>query len=168
MDFYYSRKKLFGLFVLSLIVLFVAAFVARVLGMSSGVTTVIVFCPILFVLVSYFLWMFPRRLAHIDENSIQIDHSVPLMWKDVVAARKIVNKHMCGKSIVVFDLKPKVVYPLTFMQSFCQSTKFTAFSIPLYAMKCCPRCMARTASCYAPISCRTETPSAPPWRRLWR
>ncbi len=135
MDFYYSRKKLFALFIVSLIVLAVAACVARFLNMSSGVTTVIVFCPILFVLVSYFLWMFPRRLAHIDNNSIQIDRAVPLMWKDVAKARKIVSNHLCKRNIIVFDLKPGKVYPLTLMQSFCQSTKFTAFSIPLYAMK---------------------------------
>lgn len=134
MDFYYSRKKLFGLFLFSLFVLGVALYSAYILNMQLGVTVVIVFCPILFVMASFFVWLCPRRLAHIDKRAIQIDHAVPLLWKDVIAAKKTLSNNCCGREIIVFELKPGVIYPLTWMQDFCKSTKFTAFSIPLYAM----------------------------------
>lgn len=134
MAFYYSRKKLFGLFVISLLILLVALYSVCFFELRAGVSFIILCFPTLFVLASLFVWVRPQRVAKIDKRAIQIDRAVPLLWKDVKSARKNTSNRLCGRDIIVFDLKPRVIYPLTWMQEFCKSTRFTAFSIPLYAM----------------------------------
>ena len=134
MDFYYSRKKLLGLFVFSVLVLFGAVYSTYFFKMSIGLAIVILSFPTMFVSATSYVLFWPQRLAHLDKRAIQIDQSVPLLWSDVVAARKTVSSCLCGRKIIVFDLKPRVFYPLTTMQDLCKKTRFTAFSIPLYAM----------------------------------
>ena len=134
MNFYYSRKKLFELFVLSLLVFGVALYSVYFFSMRVGVATVILCFPILFVWASLYVFLCPPRVAKIDKRAIQIDRAVPLLWSDVKSAHKTTSNPVCGRDIIVFELKPRVIYPLTWMQEFCKSTRFTAFSIPLYAM----------------------------------
>lgn len=134
MDFYYSRKKLFELFIISLLVLAAALYSVCFFELRVGVSFVILCFPALFALASLFVLVCPQRVAKIDKRAIQIDRAVPLLWRDVKSAKKTLSNRLCGRDIIVFDLKPRVIYPLTWMQEFCKSTRFTAFSIPLYAM----------------------------------
>ena len=84
---------------------------------------------------SAWVYFFPQPLAVITRQSIKIDRSVPLLWKDVAfAEEKDVRCCLRRKHIIVFHLRGGVDYPLNFMQKLCRNSCFTAFSIPLYAM----------------------------------
>ena len=136
MDFYYSRKELRKIFIISLIIFAISLAITLTACNSVTMSLILMLFPTLFVVATIFILLFPQRLARIDERGIQIDHAVPLLWIDVVQARKIKAKVFCGgREAIVFDLKPRVVYPLTFMQNLCKNSEFTSFSIPLYAME---------------------------------
>lgn len=136
MDFYYSKKELRKIFTISLVVFIISLTITLTACNSVTMSLILMLFPTLFMIATSFVLFVPQRLAHIDERGIQIDHAVPLLWIDVVQARKIKAKVMCGgREAIVFDLKPRVVYPLTFMQNLCKNCEFTPFSIPLYAME---------------------------------
>lgn len=135
MDFYYGKQQLRKLFIFSATIFCFALVGALIIGIQTFSGALLLCFPFLFVATSLFVYIFPPRLARIDSRSIQIDRAVPLLWCDVVRARLTYSSCLKLRQIIVFELKPRVVYPLTFMQKICKYSRFTPFSIPLYAME---------------------------------
>ena len=135
MDFYYGKQQLRKLFIFSATIFCFALVGALIIGIQTFSGALLLCFTFLFVAASLFVYIFPPRLARIDSRSIQIDRAVPLLWCDVVRARLTYSSCFKLRRIIVFELKPRVVYPLTFMQKICKYSRFTPFSIPLYAME---------------------------------
>ena len=130
--FYYSRKKLvfyllFNLGLLSLALFFTwVIFPQYELIYSFALAT----CA-LSVLAIVIAMIIRHPLAVISSSSIKIDFCAPLKWKDIKRARKAV---FGPKELIIFEVKNLSKYKLNFMQKLIKNSKFSAFSIPLYAM----------------------------------
>ena len=130
--FYYSRKKLafyllFNLGLLSLALFFTwVIFPQYEIIYSFALTTCV-----LSVLAIVIAMIIRHPLAVISSSSIKIDFCVPLKWKDIKLARKVI---FGPKELIILDVKDLSKYKLNFMQKLIKNSKFSAFSIPLYAM----------------------------------
>lgn len=130
--FYYSRGKLllyllFNLGLLSLALFFTwIIFPQYEIIYSFALTTCI-----LSVLAIVIAMIIRHPLAVISSSSIKIDFCAPLKWKDIKRAHKIIVGH---KKLIILEVKNLSIYRLNFMQKLIKNSKFSAFSIPLYAM----------------------------------
>lgn len=72
-------------------------------------------------------------MAIITEDSIKIDHTNPLVWKDIESAEERLVK-CCGKERRVIVLLPKkdIQYKYNFLQK--HNGDFTPFCLPLYGI----------------------------------
>ncbi len=76
-------------------------------------------------------YIYPQRLALVDDKSITIDHCRPLLWKDIDYAEERIVR-CCFKKLKIIALVPKkgINYHYNFLQK--HNGEFTPFSIPLY------------------------------------
>lgn len=132
--FYYDRRKLRLLFLanlagLALVIVFGHALFAPFL--PAGLFAVLLcFCSLLAAAYVYF---FPQKLAIVTDEDIRLDRCHPLKWKNIAAAEETAIGPFRRRIII---LKPTADFGcrLTFMQHVCRHLRFTAFSVPLYAM----------------------------------
>lgn len=130
--FYYSRKKLlyyllFNLGLLSLALFFTwIIFPQYELIYSFALATCV-----LSVLAIIAAMIIRHPLAIITPSAIKIDFCETLKWKDIKRARKT---NFGPKELIILDVKNLSKYKLNFMQRIIKDSKFSAFSIPLYAM----------------------------------
>ena len=72
-------------------------------------------------------------MAVITDDTIKIDHSNPIAWKDIETGEERMVK-CCGKERRVIVLLPKkgIDYKYSFLQK--HNGDFTAFCLPLYGL----------------------------------
>lgn len=129
--FYYDRKKLVWLLGFYLVLLISAVGVTAAGGVGSWPVLVL---PVLAVAGAAYVYFFPKKLAVLSEEGIEIDHNALLKWEDIQAAEERFVSTVSKRKIIILRLREGVKYPLTFMQYICRNSEFTEFSIPLYAM----------------------------------
>lgn len=133
--FYYDRCQLFYAVLLNVFLLgfciCAGHYCPKYLWVISLITVV---CLVSFS-ASLYVFLFPQKLAIIDDEGIIIDHNAKLLWRDVAEIKKIWVSGLLGRKIIRFDLKADVSYPLTIMQKISKKSEYGAFSIPLYAMQ---------------------------------
>lgn len=135
-EFYYHRALLRHWAFFSFL-LFIAAmclpvhnFVQEVMALTARVVTFVS------LVGAAYVYLFPQRLALIEDDGITIDHNAKLKFKDVAKLEKVRVKGICcGRDILRFKLKKGSKYPLTFVQKLSKNSPYGAFSIPLYAMQ---------------------------------
>ena len=133
-EFYYNRRKLRNWLLISILMLI------AVFGVSPAVCGNVIFGHIVRVMVFCFFWsmlyvyLWPQKLAQIDDEGIIIDKNAKLKWSDIEKKERIQSKGFCGRSFIRFKLKKKAKYRLRLMQKISATSKYGAFSIPLYAM----------------------------------
>lgn len=133
-EFYYNRKMLLRWAVFSLILLLaVVNLSAPSFLMLVWVTTVKI-VTLCFCLSMFYVYMNPKRLAKIDDEGIIIDSNEKLKWADIDKAERFKKKCFCGRDFIRFKLKKNAKYHLRFMQKLSATSKYGAFSVPLYAM----------------------------------
>lgn len=129
--FYYDRRKLrlllaFNLCMLALLIIFGQAVFYPLIPLGL----LVILLWFVATLAAAHVYFFPQKLILVTDDEIKIDRGVPLKWRNVREAEELIGR----QRIIV--LKPVEGYRcrLTFMQRICQYSRFTAFSIPLYAM----------------------------------
>ena len=135
-EFYYNRKKLKNWAIVSLIILLIAlGFTATTLH-ELLLVSIIKIVALVSALAAFYVYLQPQKLAQIDKEGIIIDHNAKLKWEDIEAVERLGCRCCCcaGRKFLRFKLKKGVVYPLTWMQKISATSKYGAFSIPLYAM----------------------------------
>lgn len=133
-EFYYDRKKLRNWAIVSIILLLIALWFPAVKLYELIWVTAVKIVVLISALAAFYVFMNPQKLAQIDKEGIVIDHNAKLKWDDVEKVERIKSRCSCGSDFLRFKLKKGVTYPLTLMQKMSESSKFGAFSIPLYAM----------------------------------
>lgn len=136
-EFYYNRKKLRNWAIFSILLLVVALWFPASSLAEIVWLTIVKIIVLISAMAAFYVFMNPQRLAKIDDEGIEIDHNAKLKWKDVEAVERIggcCGCFCCGRNFLRFKLKKGVKYPLTFMQKMSATSKYGAFSIPLYAM----------------------------------
>lgn len=135
-SYFYSRRKLSLYLGFNLLLLFLAFSLAGWLfpDFWPYSQTVILLCLISVVsAAATLLWR--RPLAVITSGSITIDFCQPLPWKSVTAARKETVGHLFyKKKILILETGNLENYRYNWIQKAIRNSRFTAFSIPLYAM----------------------------------
>lgn len=94
---------------------------------------------VLFALLvfSLLIWVYKyamkQPMAVITDETIKIDHTNPIAWKDIESAEERMVK-CCGKERRVIVLLPKknIDYKYNFLQK--HNGDFTAFCLPLYGI----------------------------------
>ena len=117
-------------------------FICKFIAQNNIITTASQFYLLVCVMIltllslagSLFVVISPLNLAIVTDETIKIDHNQPLRWEDIEIAREFRVNNIFKRSVIALHLKQGVEYKLTFMQKICKNHKFTAFSIPLYAM----------------------------------
>jgi len=135
-EFYYDHNKLrtWALFSLCLLLIalgFTAPTLPEILFMTAVKIVTLISC-----LVAFYVYLEPQKLAQIDAEGIIIDHNAKLKWKDIESVERFGKCYccFCGRKFLRFKLKKGTQYPLTWMQKISSTSKYGAFSIPLYAM----------------------------------
>lgn len=134
--FYYSRRKLAFYLLFNLGLLLLAMFFTWTIFPEYGflyrfalITCFISVLAIIMVILIHY------PLAVITPQSIKIDMGVPLDWKDITGINLIkVGGRGFRREIITFDIKDISKYKLRFIQKLIHNSKFSAFSVPLYAM----------------------------------
>ncbi len=130
--FYYSRKKLVFYLLFNLGLLSLALFFTWVIFPQYEIIYSFALITCLLSVLAIIVAMIIRHpLAVITSSSIKIDFCAPLKWKDIKIAHKEIFGH---KELIIFDVKNLSKYKLNLMQKLIKNSKFSAFSIPLYAM----------------------------------
>ena len=135
-EFYYNHKKLRNWAFVSLCLLLIAlGFTATTLT-EIWLVTIIKIVALISCLVAFYVYLEPQRLAKIDDEGIIIDHNAKLKWTDIEKVERFGKCCCCccGRKFLRFKLKKGVKYPLTLAQKISSTSKYGAFSIPLYAM----------------------------------
>ncbi|MBQ9235566.1 MAG: hypothetical protein IJ184_03780 [Alphaproteobacteria bacterium] len=134
--FYYSRRKL-GLYLLANIVLLALAglFTWIIFPEYSIVYGYALITCAISLLASLIVFIFPMKLAVLDDEQIKIDHDEPISWSQI----KDIEKEgvvCCGIDRSIIRLVPYKLanYHKSLMQRLTNSSRFGMFSIPLYAM----------------------------------
>ena len=85
------------------------------------------------LLVWIYKYAMKQPMAVITDDTIKIDHSNPIAWKDIESAEERMVK-CCGKERRVIVLLPKkgIDYKYSFLQK--HNGDFTAFCLPLYGI----------------------------------
>ncbi len=129
--FYYDRRKLrlllaFNLCMLALLIIFGQAIFYPLIPLGL----LVILLWFVATLATAHVYFFPQKLILVTDEEIKIDRGAPLKWRNIREAEERIGR----QRIIV--LKPVEGYScrLTFMQRICQYSRFTAFSIPLYAM----------------------------------
>lgn len=129
--FYYDRRKLrlllaFNLCMLALLIIFGQAIFYPLIPLGL----LVILLWFVATLAAAHVYFFPQKLILVTDEEIKIDRGAPLKWRNIREAEERIGR----QRIIV--LKPVEGYScrLTFMQRICQYSRFTAFSIPLYAM----------------------------------
>ncbi len=132
--FYYDRRKLrlllaFNLCMLALLIIFGQAVFYPLIPL--GLLVILLWFAA--TLAAAHVYFFPQKLILVTDDNIKIDRGAPLKWRNIREAEETTNR--LGRQRIIV-LKPVEGYNcrLTFMQRICQYSRFTAFSIPLYAM----------------------------------
>lgn len=141
--FYYDRRQIMALVLFNALLAFVMWGIVNCLPiccLARNWFELVMLFIIMFVVLaslasSVFVMIFPQKLAVVNNKMIKIDHNEALKWKDVEFAEERLSSCLSRRPIIALHLKKGVEYPLTFMQKLCQHNVFTAFSIPLYAMR---------------------------------
>lgn len=133
--FYYDRRKLKQLLIFNLIVLAVlVVFGKNIFYPLIPAGLLVILLSFLSTLASAHVCFFPQKLAIVTDEEIKIDRNTPLKWKNIAEANEIFAGPGRRRRIIVLRPVEGFKYRLTFMQRICRYLKFTAFSIPLYAM----------------------------------
>ena len=133
-EFYYNRKMLLKWAVFSLILLIVALCLPASCLEALFLMSIVKLLALCFCLGLFYVYMNPQKLAQIDDEGIIIDHNAKLKWKDIEKVERFNKKGFCGRDFIRFKLKKNAKYPLRPMQKLSATTKYGAFSVPLYAM----------------------------------
>lgn len=132
---YYTFKKNYAWLVLNLLGL------GLILGCVWSRPSFMVWwqVQVLFILftISLFLWIYKYMVKHpmavIDDETIKIDHTRPLRWKDIdFAEERIVNCCCMKKKVIVLQPKADLNYSYNYLQR--HNGEFTPFSVPLYGI----------------------------------
>ena len=130
--FYYSRSKLLLYLLFNLVLLTLALFFTWVIFPQYGIVySLALGVCVLSVVATIVAMIIHHPLAVISSSSIKIDFCASLKWKDIKSAHKVQFGH---KELIIFEVKNLSKYKLNFMQKIIKNSKFSAFSIPLYAM----------------------------------
>ena len=140
--FHYDYRQLLILAMFNIVLTCTLFVLSKFIAQNNIITTAIQFYMLVFVMVltllslagSLFVVISPLNLAIVTDETIKIDHNQPLRWEDIEIAKEFVVNCFFKRPVIVLQLKQGVEYKLTFMQKICKNHKFTAFSIPLYAM----------------------------------
>lgn len=133
--FYYDRKKLGWLLLFNLVGLVLLVVFGTYLFhplMAFGFLVLLLW--FIATLASAHVYFFPQKLAVINDREIKIDRNVPLKWDDISTAEEIAVGCFGRRKIIVFKTVKNFKCPLTIMQHICRTSRYTPFSIPLYAM----------------------------------
>ena len=130
--FYYDHRKLGKLLVFNLVALSILIIWGRyIFSPLMPLGLLVVFLWFLATLASAHVYFFPQNLAIITDNGIKIDHCATLKWEDILEAEE---KTSSNRHFIIFKINKDFKYKKTFMQHICCHTRYTAFSVPLYAM----------------------------------
>ena len=140
--FHYEHKKLITLalfnIALTIVLFLIGNYIAKNNILTSQTHLIFLFVVLTLTLSSLasslFVALSPLNLAVVTKETIQIDHNQPLKWDDIELAEEFIANYFYRQPVIVLHLKPGIEYKLTFMQKICKNHRFTAFSIPLYAM----------------------------------
>lgn len=85
------------------------------------------------LLIWIYKYMLKQPMAVITDDTIKIDHTNPIAWKDIVGAEERMVR-CCGKERRVIVLLPKegIEYKYNFLQK--HNGAFTPFCLPLYGI----------------------------------
>ena len=134
--FYYSRRKLGLYLLLNLFLLALAGlFTWLIFPNYSLVYGYALIACILSLLASLIVFVFPMKLAVLDDERIKIDHNEPLLWSQIKKIEKD-GAVCCGVNRAILRIVPQKLtnYHKSLMQKITDSSRFGMFSIPLYAM----------------------------------
>ncbi len=134
--FYYSRRKLGIYLLLNMILLALAGlFTWAVFPDYSIIYGYAIITCAISLLASLIVFIFPMKLATIDDDKIKIDHNEPLLWSQVKSVEKD-GLVCCGINRSIIRINPQKLshYHKSLMQKITDSSRFGMFSIPLYAM----------------------------------
>lgn len=133
-EFYYSRRKLRHWFLISLLILLISLSFSAVSSELVFLNSVVKLIALCFFCGMLYVYVWPQRLAKIDDEGIIIDRNAKLKWSDIAKVEHFNAKCCCGRSFIRFKLKKNAQYRLRLMQKISATSKYGAFSIPLYAM----------------------------------
>lgn len=134
--FYYDKRKLKRLLAFSLMVLAGLVVFGKYIFyplIPAGLLAILLWFA--FTLAAAHVCFFPQKMAVVTDEYIKIDNNVPLKWKNIALSEEIfAGPGQCRRILI---LRPQEGFQcrLNFMQHICRHLKFTAFSIPLYAMR---------------------------------
>jgi hypothetical protein len=140
--FYYDTCKLWALAVVYglMAVLFFEYIdcpcVKIFLNTSAGIIATVITALLWFgaLLGTFYVIRFKPTLAVVNAQGIKIDHNPFLRWQDIDHAEYRLSSSVLKRPFIALITKEGVSFNLTFMQRLCQHNRFTAFSLPLYAM----------------------------------
>jgi hypothetical protein len=140
--FYYDTRKLWALAVAYglMAVLFFEYIdcpcVKIFLNTSAGIIATVITALLWFgaLLGTFYVIRFKPTLAVVNAQGIKIDHNPFLHWQDIDHAEYRLSSSVLKRPFIALITKEGVTFNLTFMQRLCQHNRFTAFSLPLYAM----------------------------------
>ena len=134
--FYYSRRKLGIYLLLNLVLLALAGLFTWIIFPDYSLVYgyALITC-VISLLASLIVFIFPMKLAVLNDESIKIDHNEPLLWSQIKTIEK--------EGVVCFGVDRSIIkliptklsnYHKSLMQRITDSSRFGMFSIPLYAM----------------------------------
>lgn len=134
--FYYSRRKLGLYLLLNLILLTLAGLFTWIIFPNYSLVYgyALITC-VISLLASLVVFIFPMKLAVLDDQKIKIDHNEPILWSQIKTIEK--DGLACfGVDRSIIKLVPNKLsnYHKSLMQKITDSSRFGMFSIPLYAM----------------------------------
>ena len=82
--------------------------------------------------VWWYKYVHKQVMVVVNDESIKIDHTQPLKWKDVAKAEERIVQCCGRKKVIVLIAKEGIDYKYNFLQK--HNADFTPFSIPLYGI----------------------------------
>lgn len=143
--FYYDKRQqivLLGLYsIISLLVYMISeTIVSTGLYNNWFLLVVLIVTQVLTLLALaaiFYVVIIPPKLAVVNKEGIKIDHNQLLKWQDIALAEEKYTSYISRRPFMALHLKDGALakYRLTLMQKLCKKNIFTAFSIPMYAMR---------------------------------
>ncbi|MBR1373360.1 hypothetical protein IJ556_02790 [bacterium] len=143
--FYYDKRQqivLLGLYsIISLLVYIISeTIVSTGLYNNWFLLVVLIITQVLTLLALaaiFYVVIMPPKLAVVNKEGIKIDHNQLLKWQDIALAEEKYTSYISRRPFMALHLKDGALakYRLTLMQKLCKKNIFTAFSIPMYAMR---------------------------------
>lgn len=143
--FYYDKRQLLVLLIIYAIFALFISMTTKCLALNNfyNLTSLAVMQIIteiiclLALAATFFVIIFPQKLAVVNKEGIKIDHNELLRWSDIALAEERYTSYISRRPFMALHLKEGALskYRLTFMQKLCRHNIFTPFSIPMYAMR---------------------------------